>query len=239
MFSARAASCLDKATLVCLWASFFCSQATRQDAEHYECYEADGPLPVAAPRLGLAAGHDELGLQRRGLALLARIDLSQPPFRIVEVAAAQEPARVVPSLSPLPGADQQAGVVADPVQIHIERGQELGHPALERVGIADVDPVELGQGTRHAVGVHLPGDDGDQPLVLEGGVLDLFPADLGLDGVGAEDEHHGLRGVDRPADLLHPFLGGQDAASPPTPCGRVPRAHCAACARTVDRRASS
>ncbi len=157
-----------------------------------------------------ATGEDVLGVKGSWLGVLALVDLTEPPLRLAEVPAAEDEAPVAVVLVPLDRADLKAGVVTHPVGIGVEGLRERPDGGLEIALIGEEDPVPGPGGFGHLFGRYLAADDRQDSLVEARRVLDLFPADVGDDRVGADHEDEGLCALDRGPHLPHPLRGGRD-----------------------------
>ena len=128
--------------------------------KHHHRDRSDRPLHVAPARLGLPAGDDELGLERRRHPVPLRIPGEQPPFGLAQIGATEEQAAVGVALLPFLGADEQPRVTAKPVEVQVHRGDERVDLCVEVAGLQKSEPVQPCHRRMHRLGFRFSGDDG-------------------------------------------------------------------------------
>ena len=147
------------------------SQADGDEERHRDRGEHD---PAEAGR-GLPAGHDVFGVQRRRLRLLVA-RASQPRLRLGELGSAEREAAAASAGPPFGGALQKPAVPADPGWIDANRRLEPVQAAREIVGLAHEEPLLRGRCRWNARGVHVPSEQGKDPLAMQRGMLQLAEA---------------------------------------------------------------
>jgi hypothetical protein len=100
---------------------------------------------------------------------------------------------------------------SNPIEIWVHRGDQIFHALLKVNARLEVDPVQLAERFMNGVGRRLAAYDGNQPLVLGDGVIDLIRARARRRRIRADHEHECLGSSDGLPDLGHPLFGGQDA----------------------------
>ena len=100
--------------------------------------------------------------------------LGHPPFCLAQVTAAKQEAALVSLPLPFLGAGQQSGMVLFPIQVGIQRCDEFRKLCVKTIPSGEVNPLELGDRFRDILVWNWLIEDGNYPLVVECGVIDLF-----------------------------------------------------------------
>ena len=146
----------------------------------------------------------------------------EPLFGSFEVFAVNAEARI-PSLGlPLDGAHQQPGVGMHPIEVGVERQQQVLEAGVEVVVLAQPDPVQPCERGRYEDSIRVAPEDRQHPLVVRDGMCELMCADGRCGGIRAQDKDEGVGRIDRALDFAHP-VGAWWNALPVDPGLALPR----------------
>ena len=122
--------------------------------------------------------------------------MREPGLRLTQVAAAEEQASILAAALPVGGCEEEARVPLDPFDIGVEHREQLAESPVERLRVAEVDPLRPAHLGRDVVGVDVSEEQRPQALALRERALELA-RDVGRsDRVGAEHQDDAVRRVD-------------------------------------------
>ncbi len=167
--------------------------------------EPDGAEDDSLPAVcGPAARRDEVPLEVRG-RLLVRLGVVEPSLLgLLELAAAQQRALVPVACNPVVGLDRQLVVLVAPPEIGVDRLDHLFDARVDRVGLPELDPLDLRERVRHSLVRHVDAHDRNQRLAELDRHAELAPAVLGLERLRADHEDERARRPDAGVDALLP-----------------------------------
>src|SRR5690348_12668544 len=104
-------------------------------------------------------------------------------------------------------------MLSDPVEVGAKRLHEAVQVRAELRLIIKEDKVQSGERFRYCLVVSVAMHDWGKSLVQRSGERNLFPTDLGGDGVWADHENDRVRFGDQGLDALPPLFEGEDIAA--------------------------
>jgi len=192
----------------------FVARDQGKDAQRHGDDQRDQRRPDDCPQpapFRLATGGDVFSLQGGGGRLLALGGAREPALRRVELAPSQEATAVPPTLLPAQRPGEPFGVRSHPIVIGRDCLVDLLHHALMVTVLLGVDVLDRGERSRH-IGSGAVAHRHETFAKRERPVQLLGTHGRG-DGVGADDEHESVRGLNPRPELPPPGGAGWDVVS--------------------------
>src|SRR5262249_25665975 len=101
---------------------------------------------------------------------------------------------------------ERSRVDAHPLEIRIERANQLTSSFLKIVTVSEENPIQFSKGFRHPFGSHVAMDNRHEALVICHCVRDFPATDLRCDRIGREHEDERMGSLDCPVDRFFPCV---------------------------------